>query len=184
MLKYGEKRIPYLRLLATRSNPIVGEEKVGEWFARQTATRRRKLIWLHKKQEGRCFYCDEPTILPENMDSGLTKQQLKYDGATLDHLIPQVDGGTDSLKNLVCSCAYCNSRRGTMAVDRFVKLAKRWKEEGTTRGSRDAIRHAKKLEDKLADPKKQLASWHFLFALTFLLYDAEYAEVARKLVDK
>lgn len=37
-----------------------------------------------------------------------------------DHIIARVDGGDDSMENLVASCARCNQMKGSMSVDLFL----------------------------------------------------------------
>lgn len=170
-----KKRISYVHFLARRGKPITSQDSIGEWFAKLTAARRRKLTFLHKQQNGLCWYCDEPTTLPEDL---VGKDPLNM--ATLDHLIPQVKGGTDSLKNLVCACGYCNSRRGTTNPQRFRNYAKRVKAEHIEAPARQ---EAKRLE-KLANPKKQLAYWRFFMAIVLLSYDEHWNAMMQKhLVD-
>ena len=38
--------------------------------------------------------------------------------ATLDHIVPKVDGGTGALTNLRLCCKSCNSRRGSRPLTR------------------------------------------------------------------
>lgn len=100
------------------------EEQKTWWYSKHTAVRRAKLIRLSEQQGHRCAYCGHLTWL------------LGYDGpqrtnhpharvvyrATLEHVIPQSQGGTDSLFNLVMACAPCNSYRSSMPVEQFVQL--------------------------------------------------------------
>ncbi|MCK4858210.1 MAG: HNH endonuclease [candidate division Zixibacteria bacterium] len=48
-----------------------------------------------KRDEGRCQYC------------GASNRPL-----TVDHVIPRLQGGTDTWDNLVCACDRCNNKKG------------------------------------------------------------------------
>jgi hypothetical protein len=39
-------------------------------------------------------------------------EPLKSNGATIDHIIPEDEGGYDTLDNLVACCVVCNSSKG------------------------------------------------------------------------
>lgn len=41
------------------------------------------------------------------------------DPSTIDHVVPIVSGGDDSLDNLVLSCKACNSSKRALSVDQF-----------------------------------------------------------------
>jgi 5-methylcytosine-specific restriction endonuclease McrA len=41
------------------------------------------------------------------------------DDMTLDHVIPEADGGPTVETNLVCCCAACNTMKGVIDVDLF-----------------------------------------------------------------
>lgn len=41
------------------------------------------------------------------------------DDMTLDHVIPEAEGGPTAETNLVCCCATCNSTKGVIDVDLF-----------------------------------------------------------------
>lgn len=69
------------------------------------------------RQNGRCFYCKDPTWLPEELLHN-AKQRLEYDyqklllkQATYEHLKRVQDGGKIRNKNGVMSCYECNSKR-------------------------------------------------------------------------
>lgn len=59
---------------------------------------------LHKKQNGKCFYCMEPTIISK---------------FSVDHFVPKAEGGKDTWSNLVGACVECNNKKGCKAVDDF-----------------------------------------------------------------
>ena len=43
--------------------------------------------------------------------------------ATIEHMTPKSQGGTNKLENLMSACARCNRLRGTQAVDKFREIA-------------------------------------------------------------
>lgn len=67
----------------------------------------RRLSSLWQQQEGRCFYCQLP--LPLHL-------------ATVDHLIPRAEGGSDLLDNRVACCRAINHFFGAMPFDMKVRL--------------------------------------------------------------
>lgn len=72
-----------------------------------TISRRlRQAIYLRDRL--RCRYCKRTCLLPSETWQGnpLT--------ATLDHVIPQSEGGPDTRRNLVTACEECNGRKGNL----------------------------------------------------------------------
>lgn len=61
-----------------------------------------KAEWLARLAEygGKCAYCDQP-------------------GTTLDHVIPIVRGGSDSIDNIVPACMSCNASKGDKLVEEW-----------------------------------------------------------------
>jgi len=60
-------------------------------------------IWA--KTKGRCFYCGA---------------ELDYKTTlTIDHIVPQLNGGEDTFDNLVPACRNCNSIKGTKDIEQF-----------------------------------------------------------------
>lgn len=47
---------------------------------------------------------------------------LTIDQATFDHVKALSQGGYDKTRNGAIACASCNSRKGSMSVDAFMKL--------------------------------------------------------------
>lgn len=89
--------------------------------------RRETIYRMLKKKHGcaPCFVC-ETHVEPEH--------------ATLEHIIPLADGGTDAMDNLSISHSDCNKLRGRMPVGspefialRFQMATKYTKSRGTTR---------------------------------------------------
>ena len=67
---------------------------------------------LYGKQEGLCNGC---------------KTQFPFRNMTVDHIVPQVQGGTDHIDNLQLLCGACNSTKGT---DTQAELISKLKEQG------------------------------------------------------
>ena len=53
-------------------------------------------------QSGRCFYCHR-----------------ELDEVHVDHKTPIVRGGSNGPENIVCACARCNARKGTLTAEEF-----------------------------------------------------------------
>lgn len=93
-----------------------GEEK-AQFQCRLTRVRAAKRQKLWVAQDGKCHYCSTETVLPKQ---GSTNRANNV--ATLDHIITQTEGGTDSLNNMVMACSDCNNKRGDLPYDYFVEL--------------------------------------------------------------
>ena len=61
---------------------------------------------IHVRERGRCFYC---------------LRRFLGRGRVLDHVVPRARGGGNSCRNLVSCCAECNSQKGEMAADDFLR---------------------------------------------------------------
>ena len=80
--------------------------------AMQTSTRRRLVQILTERDGFNCHYCGEP--LCEN-----DPQEFTPNGASIDHIIAQDNGGTDDLDNLVLACRRCNGLKKTKHYHEF-----------------------------------------------------------------
>lgn len=87
--------------------------------------RTRSGVYLHKwearKQIGRsqgnkCCYCGVTLTWQHHQHKPLAPTC-----ATLEHIVPQVDGGQNFIDNLAVSCNRCNGRRGTTPHELFMK---------------------------------------------------------------
>jgi len=61
---------------------------------------------IHQREGGRCFYC---------------LRQLARRSRCLDHVVPQARSGRNSYRNLVSCCLDCNSQKGEMPVEDFLR---------------------------------------------------------------
>jgi hypothetical protein len=69
-----------------------------------TVSSRREAI--HEREGGRCFYCLRRCVVR---------------GRVLDHVVPRARGGSNSCRNLVSCCVECNSQKGEMAAEDFLR---------------------------------------------------------------
>jgi 5-methylcytosine-specific restriction endonuclease McrA len=71
-------------------------------------------VWMRTRlaeaQNWRCCWCSRPVSIFRS----------RRDSATIEHVTPKSEGGTDAWENLAMSCARCNSSRGSTAADSFV----------------------------------------------------------------
>jgi hypothetical protein len=61
---------------------------------------------IHARERGRCFYC---------------LRRTKARTQCLDHVVPQVDFGRNSYRNLVSCCSECNSKKGESTAGNFLR---------------------------------------------------------------
>lgn len=75
-----------------------------------TNKRHKVLHEMHKRQEGRCYYCRRLTRI---VCSGTHGQRSDWfaDRATIEHIVPRSQGGGKG-KNLVLACGGCNNKKG------------------------------------------------------------------------
>jgi hypothetical protein len=104
-----------------------------------------QIIKLSESQNHRCAYCGIEIWHPKFRVSGKKpvrekpplpalnwpahSKAKKYRRATIDHVIPRCEGGTDALSNTVAACKLCNEYRGNVPADdafsRIQRLVKR-----------------------------------------------------------
>jgi hypothetical protein len=80
--------------------PAIYSEDVD--FLKTTALRRA----IHSRERGRCFYC---------------LRQLTPMARCLDHVVPRVEFGGNSYRNLVSCCLKCNSQKGERSAIDFLR---------------------------------------------------------------
>jgi 5-methylcytosine-specific restriction endonuclease McrA len=61
---------------------------------------------IHARERGRCFYC-------------LRRTRARMQ--CLDHVVPQVEMGRNSYRNLVSCCSECNSKKGESTAGNFLR---------------------------------------------------------------
>lgn len=61
---------------------------------------------IHAREGGRCFFC---------------LRRVTPEGRCLDHVVPQVQMGRNSYRNLVSSCLECNSQKGERSAADFLR---------------------------------------------------------------
>lgn len=86
------------------NNPRMAEivYKVTHWVWVRTR--------LAESQNWRCCWCGRHTSIKRG----------RRDSATVEHVLPKSQGGTDDWENLAMGCARCNSSRGSDDMDTFV----------------------------------------------------------------
>ncbi len=86
------------------------------WPRRSTSERkaaRWRAVW--QADSGRCWYCRMECRRPGEPWDGRVL-------ATVDHVEPKADGGTNRLENLHVCCEVCNQAKGDMDLHEFLAL--------------------------------------------------------------
>jgi 5-methylcytosine-specific restriction endonuclease McrA len=73
------------------------------------ATARLLRVELFRKQNGRCHWCRRRCLPASRRKATTPPRPLD---ATLDHVVPQAEGGPTTPENCVMACFACNQRRG------------------------------------------------------------------------
>lgn len=77
-------------------------------------TRQKHRIRLWTEQGGKCIFCKRNMWIAGVHIEGKSSHQ-----ATLEHIIPKSQGGSNLITNLVCSCFQCNHRRRTLPFNTY-----------------------------------------------------------------
>lgn len=106
---------------------VVTDEPVLKWFYQEypNDTKMAEIVFrvthgvwvrtrLAEAQNWRCCWCGRHVSI----------FQGRRDSATIEHVLPKSQGGTDDWENLAMSCARCNSNRGSKDAETFVPPAK------------------------------------------------------------
>ncbi len=116
----------------------------GKWLAKD----KRHAIYL---RDGRtCAYCGRAVVVGAHVSvSG---------AATVDHVVPEVEGGGREAANLVTSCVGCNSSKGAQSMRSWLKVLR---SRGVdTDAARREIRNrtGRNLAPFRAEAKRQIAA--------------------------
>jgi 5-methylcytosine-specific restriction endonuclease McrA len=76
---------------------------------------------IHSRERGHCFYC---------------LRRLTALARTLDHVVPRVQSGRNSYRNLVSCCPACNSKKGQTPAEDFLRWL--YRQRRLTAGELDA----------------------------------------------
>lgn len=82
--------------------------------------KRMKLLRVHAREGGRCFYCGVHVNL--HTVESLATRWPDPRAATLDHIVPRSRGGGNTDGNVVLACRGCNERRSDMPAADFLAL--------------------------------------------------------------
>lgn len=82
----------------------------------QTSQRKRLFTRLIERDGAGCHYCGEPLLANKHVD-------FNPQGISVDHIVPQIEGGGDDIENLVLACRRCNGQKKTKHYHEF-RLAK------------------------------------------------------------
>ncbi len=81
------------------TKPVITENEVDYYNVRENR------LQIYERDEYKCRYCDK---------------QLTRFTATLDHVVPVVEGGENSYANLITACLSCNSQKNRRPVGDFL----------------------------------------------------------------
>lgn len=82
-------------------------------------SKKTKRVKLAERHNHRCFWCDQ-----------VTRDKMGWqNSATVEHIIPVSQGGTNEYWNLVSACHRCNYARGTESADDFAMRARHFEKD-------------------------------------------------------
>lgn len=88
----------------------------GEGFKAKLAFMSAKKVHMRTRlaeaQNWRCCWCGKHCVPESN----------KHNSATIEHVTPRSQGGTDTWENFAMSCNHCNQARGVRSVERFTEM--------------------------------------------------------------
>lgn len=112
-------------------------------MARNRFRTKRKRLW--RQQQHRCFYCIRYVV---------------FGHATVDHLVPQSEGGDHSDGNLVMACQWCNKKRGVEDALEFKKKVNKMMAGGVPIGPVDYIDNAARRNKARKEHNKAVREEH------------------------
>lgn len=77
-----------------------------------TAERKRLIVRLIERDGDQCHYCG---VHLEQNDRDI----YKHNGVSIDHIVPQIAGGSSRIANLVLACRKCNREKMTAHYHEF-----------------------------------------------------------------
>jgi hypothetical protein len=85
-----------------------------------TSNKRKRLLirslWI--LQEGKCYYCNVDTILPERIKNK-NHRALPPQTATIEHIYARWDDRRKKMNKIVLACYKCNKTRGDCCSDTY-----------------------------------------------------------------
>jgi 5-methylcytosine-specific restriction endonuclease McrA len=100
----------------TDLRPEEYEHELGYLFKPGPKTqKRRRMIRLFLKQNGKCFYCGED-MNPYWHDA----EPMSW---TIDHVIPRIRKPPCIGENYVASCKGCNERKDRLTAEEYLQVA-------------------------------------------------------------
>lgn len=98
---------------------------------------------LSEAQNHKCCWCGIMT----------TEERNKKHSSTIEHVECRSCGGSDEFENLAMSCSMCNSNRGSMTIEEFMKRVE--PENGTLSGKKNKHKRNKinRLKKLYQDPQ-------------------------------
>ena len=77
----------------------------------------RHQMW--QEIDGNCPYCGQKMWVRGIHQRGKAKRE-----ATIEHIIPKSEGGSNEISNLTVSCNQCNRARGRIPHEQFIRIRK------------------------------------------------------------
>lgn len=65
-------------------------------------------IKVYRRDQNTCQYCGFYCVLPSERGPKTSWRVV----ATIDHVVPRIEGGSSRIENLVVACAGCNVTKG------------------------------------------------------------------------
>lgn len=147
------------------TNQLSDEDKKIKACAKVRANR-RKLISLSGSQNHRCCYCGTNTWHPDIVDYEINRSDSNR--ATLEHLLPNSQGGTYTWDNLVMACSDCNQARGDSPLEKFLQAIQETPPDPNSKRTKAKvvqISRAKRLKEERSARNRfrlfMIAAWMF-----------------------
>jgi hypothetical protein len=117
-----------------------------------------RLVPLCEAQNWRCCYCGIHMELGrERMWTDQTWRATTGVGATIEHVVPRVAGGTNDWFNLAAACRLCNNARSAMKAERYLRFVM-WK--GRERAAKYANRLRGRIQSRVSPERRAAALVH------------------------